>query len=131
MNAADKLIAEAKKENAMGHFGKITSIKDLPKDSVLTKYIKEGMKLNEQGVKVSTKKSEQTKSLEAPDYFMKAISKNKKALKHFEAFSPSKKNEYIQWVTEAKTEATKMSRLETAVEWISEGKVRNWKYIKQ
>lgn len=132
MKDGGKLVATAKTEEAMGHLGKLTSLKDLPKDSVLVKYIKEGMKLNEAGIKLSpkTKPATEQKELKTPDYFLKAVSKNKKALKTFEAFSNSNKKEYVMWVTEAKTEATRMSRLATAVEWMSEGKIRHWKYAK-
>jgi uncharacterized protein YdeI (YjbR/CyaY-like superfamily) len=129
MKDADKLLGMAKTEEAMGHLGRITSLKDLPKDSVLIKYIKEGMKLNDAGIKVKAKPAS-AKAPEAPDYFLKAIGKNKKALKTFEAFSNSNKKEYVMWVTEAKTEETRNKRLETAVEWMAEGKVRNWKYVK-
>jgi uncharacterized protein YdeI (YjbR/CyaY-like superfamily) len=130
MKDADKLMGMAKTEEAMGHMGRITSLKDLPKDSVLVKYIKEGMKLNEQGIKVSTKKTTEKKELEIPEYFTKAIAKNKKALKTFEGFNYTNKKEYVLWITEAKTEETRNSRLKNAIEWMSEGKIRNWKYIK-
>jgi uncharacterized protein YdeI (YjbR/CyaY-like superfamily) len=39
--------------------------------------------------------------------------------------------EYIEWLTEAKSEETRQKRLETAIAWISEGKPRNWKYQKK
>jgi uncharacterized protein YdeI (YjbR/CyaY-like superfamily) len=131
MKDNEPLMAAAKSEAAMGHLGRITSLKDLPKDTVLIKYIHEGMKLNEMGVKVKPKpKTAAAKIIEPPDYFLKALSKNKKALKTFESFSPSHRKEYIMWVTEAKTEPTRMSRLSTAIEWMSEGKQRNWKYAK-
>lgn len=132
MKGAEKLVAMAKTEEAMGHLGKITSLKDLPKDAVLAKYIKEGMRLNDEGVKYSyASKAAATKTeLNIPDYFLKAVSKNKKALKTFEGFSNSNKKEYVLWITGAKTEATRESRLATAVEWMSEGKIRNWKYVK-
>ncbi len=132
MKDGDKLVAMAKTEAAMGHMGKLTSLKDLPKDAVLAKYIKEGMRLNDEGVKFfpKSKDPEAKKELETPDYFLKALSKNKKALKTFDSFSNSNKKEYVLWVTEAKTEATRMSRLATAVEWMSEGKIKNWKYVK-
>lgn len=125
------LMEKARTEEAMGHLGKITSLKDLPKDSQLTKYIKEAMKLNDEGVKVPSRARAATKKpLEVPDYFMAALRKNKKALKTFEEFTEAKKKEYVTWVTEAKTEATRNSRLATSVEWMSEGKQRNWKYMK-
>jgi uncharacterized protein YdeI (YjbR/CyaY-like superfamily) len=129
MKNAEKLVETAKKETAMGHLGRITSKKDLPKDSVLTKYIREGMRLNEAGIKLSPKTPSKGEP-EVPDYFMKALAKNKKSLKTFESFSNSNKKEYISWVTEAKTEETRAKRLATAIEWMSEGKTRNWKYIR-
>ncbi|MBM4176047.1 MAG: hypothetical protein FJ213_07730 [Ignavibacteria bacterium] len=120
------------KESAMGHLGRITSLKDLPSDNVMTEYIKEAMKLNDEGItqpKISSSRSK--KELIVPDYFIRAISKNKKALKVFDTFSYSHKKEYVEWVTEAKTEETRNKRLATTVEWLAEGKGRNWKYEKK
>ena len=68
--------------------------------------------------------------LVVPPYLVSALKKNKKALKTFEDFSPSAKREYVEWLTEAKTDATRDKRLAQAVEWIAEGKQRNWKYMK-
>ena len=131
MKDSDKLVGMAKTQEAMGHLGKISSVKDLPKDSVLKKYIKDAMKLNDEGIKLSVKtKSGNKTELEVPDYFYKALSKNKKASKTFENFSPSNKKEYVSWVQDAKTETTRTSRLETAIEWMSEGKIKNWKYAR-
>ncbi len=124
-------ILETGDRTAMGSFGRITSLKDLPKDSVFISYLKEAAKLNDEGVKLPPKPvSKEKKELVIPDYFTKAINKNKAAKKVFDGFSYSMKKEYVMWVTDAKTEETRNSRLETAVEWISEGKQRNWKYQK-
>lgn len=130
MGDSKNLLAKAKTQEAMGHFGKITSLKDLPKDSILIKYIKEAAKLNEEGIKLPSKTKSVISHVEVPDYFMTALKKNKKAITVFEKFSNSNKKEYVQWVTEAKTETTKLKRLTTAIEWMSEGKIRNWKYVK-
>lgn len=126
-----KLMENAKGETAMGHMGRITSVKDLPSDAVMIRYIKEAMKLNDQGIKVERKKPVAARAIEAPDYFIKELKKNKAALKTFEAFSPSNKKEYVIWITEAKTEDTRTRRMEQAVEWMAEGKPRNWKYMKK
>jgi uncharacterized protein YdeI (YjbR/CyaY-like superfamily) len=95
-------------------------------------YIKEAMKLNEAGVKVSKKVITETekKELVTPDYLDTALKKNKKAKATFDAFSYSNKKEYITWLEEAKTEATRTKRLADAIEWMREGKIRNWKYQK-
>ncbi|MEW6653263.1 MAG: YdeI/OmpD-associated family protein [Bacteroidota bacterium] len=126
-----KLIANAQTETAMGHLGRITSLKDLPKDKVLISYLKEAAKLNSDGVKLSPKpKSKEPKELVVPDYFTKALKKNKKSLETFNNFSYSKRKDYVEWITGAKTEETRSKRMATAIEWLADGKSRNWKYEK-
>jgi uncharacterized protein YdeI (YjbR/CyaY-like superfamily) len=123
-----KLMENAASETSMGHLGKITSLKDLPPDRVLKSYIKEAMELNEMGAKVERAKPVMGRNVKVPAPLKKAIDRNKAAAKHFEGFSPSKRKDYADWITEAKTEETRDKRIKTAVEWISEGKSRNWKY---
>jgi uncharacterized protein YdeI (YjbR/CyaY-like superfamily) len=119
-------------EPAMGQFGRITAISDLPSERTLLQYVKKAAALNDQGVKVPRRtKPVRNRAVEVPDYFMKALRKNKKALSAFDAFSPSHKREYVEWATEAKGEDTRQRRMETAVEWMAEGKPRHWKYAKK
>lgn len=118
-------------ETAMGQFGKITDLSELPKDKILIEYIKEAARLNEDGVKLPAKPKNEKQELDIPDYFKAALNKNKKAKATFESFSYSNKKEYVEWITEAKSEATRQKRLETAIEWLAEGKIRNWKYVKK
>lgn len=115
---------------AMGNMGRVTSVRDLPPDEVIIDFVKQAKKLNDEGVKLPSKPVKPKTELVIPGYFMEALKRNKKALATFEKFSYSNKKEYVQWVAEAKTEETRHSRLETAVEWMSEGKPRNWKYMK-
>jgi len=120
-----------KDRESMGHLGKLTTLKDLPKDAVLKKYIKAAMKLNEAGVKVPRKPKAteaQKKELEVPAYLEAELKKHKNAKAAFDAFSYSHRKEYIQWMEEAKTEATRNKRMAQAIEWLQEGKSRNWKY---
>lgn len=132
MKDPKKILSRGKGKDGMGSLGKLTSLKDLPSDKILKAYIKEAMKLIDKGEKLTKKPdAKQNKPLVVPDYFRKALNKNKKALHTFENFSPGNKKEYVLWVTEAKTEETRNRRLETAIEWMSEGKIRNWKYIKK
>jgi uncharacterized protein YdeI (YjbR/CyaY-like superfamily) len=121
------ILRPAGERNAMGHFGQIKSLKDLPHDKILAAYFKEAMDLTDKGEKISRAKSE-TKEMTIPPYFLSEVKKNKTALAHFEKFSPSQKKEYVTWITEAKTEATRQKRMATAIEWLAEGKTRNWKY---
>jgi uncharacterized protein YdeI (YjbR/CyaY-like superfamily) len=116
----------------MGHLENIGSLKDLPADKVLLTYIKEAATLNEEGVKLPARaKAGPKKELPVPPSLAAALKKNKKAQTAFEAFPPSHRKEYIQWITEAKTEETQTKRVKTAIEWITEGKHRNWKYMKK
>ena len=126
MKDADKM--KDNQQNAMGHAGKIKSLSDLPPDKVLLSWLKEAAKLNDEGVKLPPRKKTETKDVVIPDYFANALKKNKKALAVFEKFPPSHKREYMLWITEAKTEETRNRRMDTALEWIAEGKGRNWKY---
>ena len=116
---------------AMGNPGKITNIDDMPTDKVILDFIKQAKKINDEGLKVPEKPKTPKKELEFPDYFVKALRKNKSVEKAFNNFSYSHKKEYLEWITEAKTESTRDKRIETAIEWISEGKSRNWKYMKK
>ena len=116
----------------MGQFGKITSLADLPKDKALIKQIKDAIKLHDSGIKPAARtRSTEKKELEIPDDLAAALKKNKKALATFEQFSYTNKKDYLDWITEAKTDETRKKRLETAVEWMSEGKSRHWKYEKK
>jgi uncharacterized protein YdeI (YjbR/CyaY-like superfamily) len=117
---------------SMGHFDRITSLSDLPPDKVLLSYIKEAMKLNDDEVKLPQRsKPVVEKILKVPPYFLKELKKNKAALKTFESFSYSNKKDYVEWTEEAKTDATREKRLATAIEWMAEGKIRNWKYVRK
>lgn len=117
-----------KNKDAMGHLGKITGMSDLPSEKDMISDIKEAMKLNEIGVKISKKPAAPKKEPEMPKEFRALLNKKKKALKTFEEFSPSHKREYLEWILEAKTDTTKNKRMLTAIEWLEEGKSRNWKY---
>lgn len=116
---------------AMGNLGRMTSTKDLPPDKVMIDFVKQAVKLNEEGIKVPKKKPATKKTLTIPAELKSALASNKKAQLTFENFSPSQKREYTEWISEAKTEDTKNKRLETAVDWMAEGKQRHWKYQKK
>jgi uncharacterized protein YdeI (YjbR/CyaY-like superfamily) len=119
-----------KNKTAMGSFGRITSLDGLPSDKVMIDLIKQAAELNDKGVKVSRKPAAPKKHLNIPTELTKALSKNKSAKAAFEKFSYSHKKEYVEWIAEAKTEPTRNKRLATTVEWLSQGKSRNWKYEK-
>lgn len=116
---------------AMGHLGRITSLQDIPSDKQMIGLIQQAMKLNLNGVKLERKKPEASKPIVIPEILKKSLSKNLTAKMHFDEFSSSAKREYVEWITEAKTEATVQKRLAKAIEWIAEGKKRNWKYEKK
>lgn len=125
----DLLKVETRNEKAMGDFGRLASLEDLPADKEIARLIKAAMKLHDGGAKLPSRaKPKEAAPLEIPAPFMAALKKNKKALATFEAFSPSHKKEYVQWYAGAKAEQTKARRLEQAIEWMTEGKSKNWKY---
>jgi uncharacterized protein YdeI (YjbR/CyaY-like superfamily) len=129
-------VVGGEKTEGAGHFGKITRIADLPSQKSLAGFVAKAMKLIEarSGGKGKaapgprrTPKHEKG-PVRAPSDLMRALRGSRKALAHYEAFSPSYKREYVEWIVEAKTEQTRERRIEQAVEWVAEGKSRNWKY---
>jgi len=118
-------------ETEMGELSKIKNLEDLPNSEILINYIREAIDLSK---KKSTKTiaSEKKitidlKSADLPEIF----SSFPKQAEKFDAFPPSLRKEYLSWITEAKTDATRIKRIETMMEWILDGKSRNWKYEKK
>lgn len=107
--------------------GKPTKVSELPSKRQLTSYIKQSMQVIDAGI-TKPRPRATAKQVAVPDYFMAALKKSRKALKSFEASSPSHRREYIEWITEAKREETRQRRIATALAWLAEGKPRNWKY---
>jgi len=118
----------AESEVAMGHLGRLTSVNDLPSDEKMIAYIKEAIQLNEDGIKTLKVKKIHTEAITIPSYFTEQLNKNTAAKKHFNNFSVAKQRAYINWIEEAKTEPTSVKRIAQSIEWIAEGKSRNWKY---
>lgn len=114
---------------AMGQFGRITSVDDLPDERTLVRLVARAAALNEQGTTAPRPKKHPKPPLATPADLLAALKRNRKALASFESFPPSHQREYVEWITEAKTDATRQRRLETAVAWMATGKRRNWKYM--
>jgi uncharacterized protein YdeI (YjbR/CyaY-like superfamily) len=117
-------------EGAAAQFGRLTSAKDMPSKKLLTRYVKRAMELNEQGVQLPKRPAKPKKPLAMPADFKAAIKKSKRAHATYEAFSPSHQREYLEWITDAKADETRSRRVAQAVEWMAEGKARNWKYMR-
>lgn len=125
----------SKGEEAMGYFGRITSLRDLPPKKVLIGYVRKAKRLNDEGVpaphlvKARAKaRSTASRPLVVPPELEAALRKDRKARATFDAFAPSHRREYAEWVAEAKREETKAKRVAQAIEMLAEGKTRNWKY---
>lgn len=126
------LITPDVRRGAMGGLGRITAIDDLPSRKVLVGYVKKAARLNEEGVTTpSRSKDRPKKPVRVPAELKAALAKNAKAQAVFDAFPPSGKREYCEWISDAKGKDTRARRLKTAMEWISAGKPHNWKYLKR
>lgn len=115
--------------SAMGNFGRLTALWDLPPDDVIAGYIRQAMKINEDGLKLPARKKDKGVVV-APLYFLDYLRKEPLALENFNRLSPSHQREYIEWAEDAKTEKTRESRLSKTLELLKEGLTRNWKYQK-
>jgi uncharacterized protein YdeI (YjbR/CyaY-like superfamily) len=121
-----------KSSEAMGSLGRITGLDTLPPDRMLLSYMRQAGTLVESGQR--TKSIERAKKapprpVRVPPELASALKKNKMATKVFDEFSPSCRREYAEWIAEAKRPETKEKRVKQAVEWIAQGKQRNWKYM--
>lgn len=123
------LFPETTANDGMNHFGRIATLADLPPRATLIGYVKKAVQLNQEGAAPARARNAKP-PLEVPDFFKAALAANAAGEKHFNAGSPSFKREYVDWITEAKTDATRDKRLAQAIEWLAEGKSRNWKYAK-
>ena len=113
---------------AMGNFGRLTSVKDLPGKTALTSLIKQAMRLNDEGIKVVRPKKAPKPAATMSSALAAALDQNRVAAGQFEKFSPSRRREYIEWIDDAKRDETRAKRIAQALEWIADGKGRNWKY---
>ena len=124
--------AAGPRDKAMGQFGRIESMADVPKAAALRKLIVEARAAwaaaidEKAGAPQAPKPRREAPAL--PDDLAAALRAQSGARKIFDAFTPSQQREYVEWIVEAKREATRASRVAQAVEWIAEGKTRNWKY---
>jgi uncharacterized protein YdeI (YjbR/CyaY-like superfamily) len=127
------VIGKTGEKRAMGQFGRITSLKDLPRDEVMLGYIRKAKELNETGIKAASRaraKPGKKPELVVPEFLKAALERNQEARTSFEKLSYSHKREYMQWLTEAKREETRQKRLATALAWITEGKPQSWRYMR-
>lgn len=123
------LDAVPEQASAMGQFGRLGSIDDLPEPEALARLIRKAMDLTDAGVKpVRDKTAKQP--LACPDDLRAALDREPGAAAAFEGFSPGARRDYVEWVTTAKQAATRDKRIAQTVEWMAEGKKRHWKYEK-
>ena len=122
------VVGEGVPRDGMGSFGKVTKLAELPADRVLTAYLRKAMQLNASGTRI-VRTPRKRAPLPVPDDLAAALKKRRKAAAAFEQFSPSCRREYIEWISEAKREETRQRRLAQAIDWIEQGKPRNWKYL--
>jgi uncharacterized protein YdeI (YjbR/CyaY-like superfamily) len=129
MKDPDGLIQPMGESGSMGAL-KLKDASDLPSKKSMVAYVREAIRLNEEGIALPRPPRKPTKAPKVPPALKAALDKSPKARAVFEAFPPSHQREYVEWINEAKQEATRERRLATAIEWLSEGKPRNWKYMK-
>ena len=126
----EKIIGKLGADDAMGSFGRITSLADLPDDATMIRFVQEAAKLNESGAPGRPRPAAHApkKELPVPTDLAAALKKNKTAAKRFADFRPSHRKEYIEWIVEAKRGETRQKRIETTIAQLVEGKSRHWKY---
>lgn len=127
-----EVLGESAEQDGMGQFGKLVSLRDLPSDKQMTTHIRKAMALGEAGAKLSRPKTAARPAPSLPDDLAAQLAqiKHASARKTWAGFGPAAQREYIDWLGEAKTDATRHKRLITTLEWLAEGKRHNWKHAK-
>jgi uncharacterized protein YdeI (YjbR/CyaY-like superfamily) len=123
--------AGALRRQAMGDLGRITSLRDLPSRRALGACVKAGAKLIDAGARRRVEPKHPKPPLRVPADLARALAAKPPAKKHFAAFTPSARRDYVDWIVGAKSAATRERRLATALIWIAEGKRHNWRYERQ
>ena len=128
-HAGVMIVSEDRAGGGMGSLGKLTAIEDLPSDEELIRRFQASRE-----VVLAKKASKQTSKVRPasaiPRDFSAALSGNAEAMRNFGDFTDAQRRDYIEWIVEAKRHTTRANRIETAVDWLSHGKKRNWKYEK-
>ncbi len=119
-----------KSDEAMGQFGRLATLRDLPPKRELVLVVKQAVALIDAGGTQTraTKPRSPAAQPDMPAELGHALARHAPARKTFEALSPSQRREYIEWIAEAKRDETRARRLAQAIEWLAEGKSRHWKY---
>ena len=114
----------------MGGYGKIAALSDLPAEAELEAKVKEAaQRVATIGTALKPKTRKPAKpEIPMPGDFADALAAQPKAKATLDAFSPSQRREYLEWITEAKQAATRERRITQAIAWLADGKKRNWKY---
>lgn len=122
----------SRSDEGMGQFGKIAALTDLPPDEVLAEKLQDAVRrIASEGTAAKTSAGRKAKpEIPMPGDLTSALASNPQAQATFDAFSPSHRREYLEWITEAKRDETRARRVSQAIEWLAEGKKRNWKYEK-
>ena len=123
-----ELRGEAANADGMGQFGKLASTADLPPDSELDRLIRQAADLAHSAPAPRKVKHAPTAPPELHPDFAKALDAAPKAKAVLDGFPPSARRDYLEWIGDAKQDSTRSKRITTAIEWLSEGKRRHWKY---
>ncbi len=122
---AGKMFPSGAERGMGGH--KLRSLGDMPADPLVIRTIKAAVALNEEGIRPN-RALRKKPPVKPPPYLVAALRRNSKARKTFERFTPSQQRDYVDWLTDAKQDATRQKRLANTIEWLAEGKPRHWKY---
>lgn len=119
---------DAKAREAMGSFGRLRTLADLPGKAAFARCLKQAMVLNEKGIASPRKKTRPKRPLRLHPDFKAALARDAEATATFGSFPPGQRSEYVEWIHDAKQDVTRARRIAQAIEWLAAGKRRNWKY---
>lgn len=112
---------------AMGEFGRLTRVEDLPPPEAFAALVRNAMALTEAGP-APRARTHARPAPATPAELVAAFPANKAMADFWEGLPPSAQRDYAQWIEGAKRPETRARRLETTLAQLAEGKRLNWKY---
>ena len=121
-------LATGQEGEAMGQYGRITDVATMPPDKVLLAALDKALAMIDAGTKPKRAAKTPKPHVDVPAALADALANDDQAKAHWDAFSPSCRREYCEWVADAKRDETRAKRVVTTIEQTRDGKKLNWKY---
>jgi hypothetical protein len=121
-------MATGKEGEAMGQYGRLTSLADLPPEAEFCALVQAALAPIAAGDAPKRVRGAPKPDLPVPDALAQALADDALATATWDGFPPGCRREYSEWIGEAKRPETRDKRVAQTIAQLREGKKMNWKY---